>query len=69
MPKAKPGGYHWKQELASIQLANRAIRQLVRKLMSEPRGSQAYQGLLTRIALETGASDDAVDELRKIGER
>ena len=68
MPKAKAGVSHWRQELVSIQHANRMIRQLVRKLLSEQIGSQSYHNLLTKIALETGTSDDAVNELRRIGD-
>lgn len=68
MPKAKIGGYHWQQELVSIQNANRSIRQLLRRLMAERPGTQAFNALLTRIALETGTSDDALNELRKISE-
>ena len=69
MPKSKPGGYHWAQDIVQIRNANRRIRQLVRKLLGQRPGEQGYHNLLTEIALETGASDDALDDLRVISER
>ncbi len=66
MPRAKPGGYHWQQDINAVQQANRRVRQLVRRLMDMTPASREYQSVLTQIVLATGESDDAVNSLRKI---
>ena len=67
MTKAKRGGYYWKQDLAQVRASNREIRGLVRRILDGNPGPQERAVLLTRIALATGASDDAIRDLERIG--
>lgn len=68
MPSAKPYGYHWRQDIAKARNANRAIRRAVKRILEERPGPMETAALLTRIALATGESDDAIRELEKIAE-
>ena len=67
MPKAKPGGYVWKNETRRIEIANTAIRRAVRRILEERPGPQTLAVLLARISLATGESDEAIRELKRIG--
>ena len=68
MPKAKPGGYHWKQDIIQAQNANKRIRKIIRRILDDRPGPQEMAALLTRIALATGESDEAIRDLEKIAE-
>lgn len=69
MPKAKVSGYHWRQDIARVRNANRAIRRAVKRILEDRPGPMETAALLTRIALATGESDEAIRDMEKITEK
>lgn len=66
MPKAKPGGYHFRQEIARAREANQLIRHAVRRLLEDRVSQQVMAGQLARIALAVGTNTDALTEIEHI---
>lgn len=69
MPKAKVSGYHWRQDITRVRNANRAIRRAVKRILEDRPGPMETAALLTRIALATGESDEAIRDMEKITEK